>query len=43
MLGRVTGLDVGRAERPVVRLIGVAALLTGAGLLLVLVRMSRTS
>jgi hypothetical protein len=37
VLGRVTGLDVGRAERPVVRLIGVAALLTGAGLHLVFV------
>lgn len=37
MLGKVTGLDVGRAEQRVARLIGAAALLTGAGLHLVFV------
>jgi hypothetical protein len=36
-LGKVTGLDAGRAERLVVRLIGAAVLLTGAGLHLVFV------
>lgn len=37
MLGKPTGLDAGRAEQPVARLIGAAALLTGAGLHLVFV------
>jgi hypothetical protein len=37
MLGKPTGLDAGRAEQPVARLIGAATLLTGAGLHLVFV------
>lgn len=37
MLGEVTGLDAGRAEQRGARLIGAAALLTGAGLHLVFV------
>jgi hypothetical protein len=37
VLGKLTGLDAGRAEQPVARLIGAAALLTGAGLHLVFV------
>jgi hypothetical protein len=37
VLGKPAGLDAGRAEQPVARLIGAAALLTGAGLHLVFV------
>jgi hypothetical protein len=37
VLGKPTGLDAGRAEQPIARLIGAAALLAGAGLHLVFV------
>lgn len=37
VLGKPAGLDAGRAEQPVARLIGATALLTGAGLHLVFV------